>query len=76
MLGIFSREILQLIKLYLLNIDLNKMIEIERILWMKVRCDNYIYVISFVYVISFKFISIFVIIILFIIFEYFCFNLK
>lgn len=71
MLGIFSREILQLIKLYLLNIgvDLNKMIEIERILWMKVRRDNYIYVISFVYVILFKFISIFVIIILFIIIE-------
>lgn len=71
MLGTPSREILQLIKLYSSNtrVDLNKMIEIERILWMKARRDNYIHVISFAYVIPLKSISTFVIIILLIIIE-------
>lgn len=45
------------------------MIEIERILWMKARRDNYIHVISFAYVILLKSISTFVIIILLIIIE-------
>lgn len=71
MLGTPSREILQLIKLYSSNtgVDLNKMIEIERILWMKARRDNYIHVISFAYVIPLKSISTFVIIILLITIE-------
>lgn len=70
-LGTPSCEILQLIKLYSSNtgVDLNKMIEIERILWMKARRDNYIHVISFAYVIPLKSISTFVVIILLIIIE-------